>query len=49
MYYYFSSENNIQMTKFIVNDINSDIDSLDDLEYIEYFIIKNKFKIQYFI
>ena len=30
---------------FIVNDINSDIDSLDDFEYIEYFIIKNKFKI----
>ena len=30
---------------FIVNDINSDIDNLDEFKYVEYFIKKNKFKI----
>ena len=30
---------------FIVNDINSDIDDLDDLEYVKYYVKKNKFKI----
>ena len=30
---------------FIVNDINSDIDDLDDFEYVKYYVKKNKFKI----
>ena len=30
---------------FIVNDINSDIDGLDDFEYVKYYVKKNKFKI----
>ena len=30
---------------FIVNDINSDIDNLDEFKYVEYFMKKNKFKI----
>jgi len=30
---------------FIVNDINSDIDNLDEFKYVEHFMKKNKFKI----
>ena len=30
---------------YITNDINSDIDDLDDFNYVEYFIKKNRFKI----
>ena len=30
---------------FLVSDINSDIDDLEDFKYVKYFVKKNKFKI----